>query len=443
MKVREIILKNFNVISIVSFGGKTFGKTPTPTFVLFIKKKEENPSKSEITKDSVEAIFKNEKLEDWEDKHIYNTYLETIGVKEEDYSIFKKRVASFDQLKSISYFKPYIDTFNKDTNIINLKESKRFKSLSLNEQDSLLLSKFYDQYICLEKEKIYYYALTYKQDILLINSPKDTDMQKKFLGYFFVNRNKKDILVETEGLLSDAKNRYNDKKMSWVVKEAFCGRYTPCDELDEYVSNTKLSSLLNFTREKFYKTIILSQTESLKSKYPSIRLDNEEIFTLFIGDRVLNKELVENGKVPVYSANVRQIFGYIDKQNVIDFKTPSILWGIDGDWIINFIPAGTVFYPTDHCGVLRIKTKIINPYYVSMALNIIGESYHFSRSNRASIDRVKDVEIPIPPKKIQDKIAKECESIDSEYNSSRMTMEEYRNKIKKVFMDLQIFEICK
>ena len=197
------------------------------------------------------------------------------------------------------------------------------------------------------------------------------------------------------------------------------------------------------TREKFYKTIILSQTESLKSKYPSIRLDNEEIFTLFIGDRVLNKELVENGKVPVYSANVRQIFGYIDKQNVIDFKTPSILWGIDGDWIINFIPAGTVFYPTDHCGVLRIKTKIINPYYVSMALNIIGESYHFSRSNRASIDRVKDVEIPIPPKKIQDKIAKECESIDSEYNSSRMTMEEYRNKIKKVFMDLQIFEICK
>lgn len=443
MKVREIILKNFNVISIVSFGGKTFGKTPTPTFVLFIKKKEENPSKSEITKDSVEAIFKNEELEDWEDKHIYNTYLETIGVKEEDYSIFKKRVASFDKLKSISFFKPYIDAFNKDTNIINLKESKRFKSLSLNEQESLLLSKFYDQYICLEKEKIYYYALTYKQNILLINSPKDTDMQKKFLGYIFVNRNKKDILVETEGLLSDAKNRYNNKKMSWVVKEAFCGRYTPCDELDEYVSYTKLSSLLNFTREKFYKTIILSQTESLKSKYPSIRLDNEEVFTLFIGDRVLNKELVENGKVPVYSANVRQIFGYIDKQNMTDFKSPSILWGIDGDWIINYIPAGTEFYPTDHCGVLRIKTKTINPYYVSMALNIVGESYHFSRSNRASIDRVKDVEIPIPLKKIQDRIAKECESIDSEYNSSRMTMEEYRNKIKKIFMDFQIFEICK
>jgi restriction endonuclease S subunit len=264
-------------------------------------------------------------------------------------------------------------------------------------------------------------------------------MQKRFLGYIFVNRNKKDILVETEGLLSDVENRCNNKKMSWIVKEAFSGRYNPCDELKEYTSFTKLSSLLNFSREKFYKTISLSLAETLNSKYPSIRLSNEEIFTLFIGDRILKEELVENGDVPVYSANVRKIFGYIDKQNVTDFKIPSILWGIDGEWIINYIPAGTVFYPTDHCGVLRIKTNELNPYYVSMAVNIVGESYHFSRSNRASIDRVKDIEIPIPPKKIQDEIAKECASIDSEYNSSRMTMEEYRYRIKKSFTDYQIF----
>ena len=78
-----------------------------------------------------------------------------------------------------------------------------------------------------------------------------------------------------------------------------------------------------------------------------------------------------------------------------------------------------------------------------MALNIVGETHYFSRSNRASIDRVKGVEIPIPPRKIQDEIAQKCASIDSEYNSSRMTMEEYRYRIKKIFLGFQIFVECK
>ena len=60
MKVREIILKNFNVICIASFWGKTFGKTPTPTFVMFLEKQDTMPQKSDLIHDSVDAIFGNE-----------------------------------------------------------------------------------------------------------------------------------------------------------------------------------------------------------------------------------------------------------------------------------------------------------------------------------------------------------------------------------------------
>ena len=66
-------------------------------------------------------------------------------------------------------------------------------------------------------------------------------------------------------------------------------------------------------------------------------------------------------------------------------------------------------------------------------MNIIGKANHFSRSYRASIERVKGLELPIPPSKVQNKIAKECSLVDTEYKSSRMSMEEYRKKIEEVF----------
>lgn len=62
---------------------------------------------------------------------------------------------------------------------------------------------------------------------------------------------------------------------------------------------------------------------------------------------MLNKELVYDGTIPVYSANVNEPFGYIDKLLITDFSLPSVLWGIDGDWMTRYMPDNTAFYPTD------------------------------------------------------------------------------------------------
>lgn len=62
-----------------------------------------------------------------------------------------------------------------------------------------------------------------------------------------------------------------------------------------------------------------------------------------------------------------------------------MIWGIDGDWMVNIIPAGVPFYPTDHCGVLRIKTEKILPEYMMYALQAEGEYERFSRNNRAYV----------------------------------------------------------
>lgn len=70
-----------------------------------------------------------------------------------------------------------------------------------------------------------------------------------------------------------------------------------------------------------------------------MKLSNLDIFEISIGRRVLNTEASPEYTTPVYSANVFEPFGMIDKLLTTDFSKDSVIWGIDGDWMVNTIPA--------------------------------------------------------------------------------------------------------
>ncbi|WP_104748927.1 hypothetical protein [Helicobacter cetorum] len=68
--------------------------------------------------------------------------------------------------------------------------------------------------------------------------------------------------------------------------------------------------------------------------------------------------------------------------------------------MVNVMRANCSFYPTDHCGYLRVKKAVIEPFYLAYVLEIAGHELCFSRVLRASIDRVKKYYNPTPtPKK--------------------------------------------
>ena len=67
--------------------------------------------------------------------------------------------------------------------------------------------------------------------------------------------------------------------------------------------------------------------------------------------------------------------------------------------MVNIIPAGNPFYPTDHCGVLRVKTDDILPKYLAIALEVEGAFEKFSRHNRASTQRIMALTIQVPEDK--------------------------------------------
>lgn len=147
-----------------------------------------------------------------------------------------------------------------------------------------------------------------------------------------------------------------------------------------------------------------------------------------IGRRVLTKQLSSSGEYPVYSANVFSPFGYMESSILSEFSRPSVLWGIDGDWMVNYMPQNIKFNPTDHCGVLQVLSDDFNPHYVALCLKEIGQELGFNRSYRASIDRIEAISIPVVPINLQNEVMNQIESLANEINSLKATLIELDNE---------------
>lgn len=166
-----------------------------------------------------------------------------------------------------------------------------------------------------------------------------------------------------------------------------------------------------------------------------LRLDNEQVFNLSIGRRVLKSELKKDGAYEVFSANVFEPFGRTDSSLLSDFSKPSVLWGIDGDWMVNYLQADRPFYPTDHCGVIKVLDEnVILPKYLVYPLLKAGEHERFSRANRASTERIKALTIRVPSINIQKETVSKVIEIENEINTLKQKMKECKFQ-KQVILD--------
>ena len=154
-----------------------------------------------------------------------------------------------------------------------------------------------------------------------------------------------------------------------------------------------------------------------------------------IGKRVLSKDIEDkpsDGATIVYSANVFEPFGYIKREFIKDFSMDSVLWGIDGDWMVNYIAKNKPFYPTDHCGVLRVKTDKIHPIYLKFALEQEGIEKRFSRSNRASTERIKALTIKAPSITEQKNFVEKLEKFELQINKAQKIIDSAKVKKEEI-----------
>lgn len=455
---REQILQNFLIRAIVQFGSKTFGETGTNTVVLFLEKYNEPPKQKDMIYDSVSSILSGMVLEDWKDKEIFESYVAKIDVSEDDYTVFSKQDLSFDKIKNIEYLNMYLEAFKTDSATIKYQNSKTFKKLSTSEQARLLTIKFYEYAKQQEFEKLLYFALTYTQQTVIITAPTDNAKQKEFLGYDWSNRKGNEgIQITTPGgkMYCDT-NRRAEGTLSSAVRQSFLNEYpTFTEENKPYVGIVATTDMLDFSRSSFNKSMRTSVKikKRLVSKYPLSKLgmkckvliggtpsrEKYEYFTgsnLWVSIAEMQGQVITDTKEKITDEAIAHSNVKLIPQGttLLSFKLSIGKTAIAGiDLYTNEAIAGLI--PLD-------KTELLDLYLFHLFnsrlidLQDVGDKA-FGKSLNSTYLK-EEVYIPVPPIPVQEEIIRACQAIDNEYNSTRMSIEEYREKIEKLFEELGV-----
>lgn len=171
------------------------------------------------------------------------------------------------------------------------------------------------------------------------------------------------------------------------------------------------------------------------NKTKTVSLGDANIFKIHpLGKRHYKSQLNSEGKYPVFSANVQEPMGYIDKlpDDQKNFNREFFIWGIDGNFDWNLMPAGSPFIATDHCGRMQILNKDIDSQYALYTLRAKGPEMGFTRVYRANNKNILNVEIDIPIDSQGNFDLREQQRIALKYHKVNIISKQVRLKLEEI-----------
>lgn len=468
IRAREILLQYFDIVAIAEFGSGTFGKTGTNTVTLFLRRKPTQPDTAEHYRERMEEWFKGcatskRKQVIYKDGHLIEQYCAHINVPLADYQSLLRGEAE-GSWKPQEHFQPYNNVFEKSTELKNLKKTKRFKALSKAEQTAEMAKRYLGYVQTIERDKLYHFCLASDQtnQVLIIRSPSGTKEIKQFLGYEWSSAKGGEgikLLEDASGkhltTLYDGPDhansmrftRANPAKLNSHIAANFDGTLGAIPaELSEVANPARLVDMLDFTRDVFEKQLSLVPKGSLFPK--SSRFTSNKLVNL--------ASLLRRGKATKYGKSSVQVIksGQARGHFEFDFKEKHYAqsgFKLDerqlkpGDLLINSTGKGTAgrvtyfdlpgtFVVDSHVTIFRTNEKL-HPKFGLYSLDRIGfktlESLAHGSSGQIelSLDTIGQIEIPLPPIKIQNEVVSECEKIDAAVSSAG-------NAIAKAWADM-------
>ncbi|EAJ0478848.1 restriction endonuclease [Campylobacter coli] len=452
---REILFQNFDFIAIVELGNQTFGATGTNTIILFLRKKETFKQENHLISQDYSLIKERIEAENLKDNEsFYQNYLSAYC----DFRKFDKELYSNflngnldSKLAELEAFKDYCNAFRQTSDYKKLKESKIYKE-SKDKQD--LEDKAFLAYAqAIEKDKLLYFCLSLNQEVLIIKSPSDIKEQKKFLGYEWSNRKGDEGLKELHNPylspLFERGNPQNETKLNTLIYKSFLNTLDVIpQELQIYATKARLVDMMDFEKVEFNKAISLNPSNSTQSemsnpfansKYELVRLGDIIIDNL--KSKIKVKEAKENitGKYPFFTSGTN-IYRY--DEYLIEGK--NIFLSTGGNAIVQFYN-GKSSYSTDTYALKSNNENYIDTYFLYILLkqleNFIN-CFLFKGSGLKHLQKteLKSLKIPLPPLEIQKQIVAECEKVEEQYNTIRMSVEEYQNLIKAILQKCGIID---
>ncbi|HED6219864.1 TPA: N-6 DNA methylase [Campylobacter coli] len=479
---REILFQNFDFIAIVELGNQTFGATGTNTIILFLRKKETFKQENHLISQDYSLIKERIEAENLKDsENFYQNYLSAYC----DFRKFDKELYSNflngnldSKLAELEAFKDYCNAFRQTSDYKRLKESKIYKE-SKDKQD--LEDKAFLAYAqAIEKDKLLYFSLSLNQEVLIIKSPSDIKEQKKFLGYEWSNRKGDEGLKELhEPYLSplfERGNPQNETKLNTLICKAFLKTLSDIPkDLQGYASKARLIDMMDFEKVEFNKAISLNPSNSTQSEMSNPFI-NSKFELVRLKDFVLDIQTAkrpsggvgkyENGALSLGGEHIDNKSGYIKLDNPkyvpIEFYESFALQdkGIVKQFDILICKDGAL---TGKIAMVRNefirKSAMINEHiFLLRCDNIAKQKYLFyilhsysgqqalkskiTGSAQGGINKtnLESILIPNADFEIQKQIVAECEKVEEQYNTIRMSVEEYQNLIKAILQKCGIID---
>ncbi|EAK7452115.1 restriction endonuclease, partial [Campylobacter coli] len=474
--------QNFDFIAIVELGNQTFGATGTNTIILFLRKKETFKQENHLISQDYSLIKERIEAENLKDnENFYQNYLSAYC----DFRKFDKELYSNflngnldSKLAELEAFKDYRNAFRQTSDYKKLKESKIYKE-SKDKQD--LEDKAFLAYTqAIEKDKLLYFCLSLNQEVLIIKSPSDIKEQKKFLGYEWSNRKGDEGLKELhEPYLSplfERGNPQNETKLNTLICKAFLKTLSDIPkDLQGYASKARLIDMMDFEKVEFNKAISLNPSNSTQSEMSNPFI-NSKFELVRLKDFVLDIQTAkrpsggvgkyENGALSLGGEHIDNKSGYIKLDNPkyvpIEFYESFALQdkGIVKQFDILICKDGAL---TGKIAMVRNefirKSAMINEHiFLLRCDNIAKQKYLFyilhsysgqqalkskiTGSAQGGINKtnLESILIPNADFEIQKQIVAECEKVEEQYNTIRMSVEEYQNLIKAILQKCGIID---
>jgi type I restriction enzyme M protein len=438
-KAREIILRYFDIIAITKMGSHTFMATTTRTVILFLRRRNN---------------YDNMRIEELVDRFF-------ISLKDVTINGIEKPVLKYiNHVWGTIKLSDYITLIGGEPNeeIIAHETYKEYlKKYNIKNKES-----FFNIILDIEKDKLFYFILTYSQKIILVQTGEEIDAEKRFLGYEFsyrhgnegihpIQRNK---TIDKCTYLFDSDYYDNPNKVSTYIYHAFKNDFTLpiAEELRKNLARINLVDVLQFGGTTFEKIISLNIKEEPKidSKWNAVKLNEFAEIIRGVTYSKYDQTIEEGNNIILTSDNITldgklKINKKIYLRNDLNIPIEKVLKKNDificfssgskkhlGK--VAFIDVDTNYYAGGFMGIIRITSNKAYAKYIYYLLNSlfrdtirnIGSGSNIS--NLSSI--ITEIKIPIPPNGMQKKIINEIANLEEK--AKTIVVNNIEDEIQKI-----------
>jgi type I restriction enzyme M protein len=422
-KAREILLRDFDILSIVSLGSGTFMATGTNTVVLFMKKRDKYFARNmeasvgrffstmlDVSLNGIEQVFSKWSSEVW-------------WVRFEDY----KTLCAWTPNEAVQYSEMY---------------QEYSKNLKVSKNENLV-----DAIIAIEKEKIVYFVLTYNQQLVLVKS-WEKQIEKEFLWYEFSNRKWSEgihpiqwgKLIDECTKLFDPAVLNNPEKVSTYIYDAFIGRHDRVihEALKPHVLRTRLVDLITFDRVEFEKTVSTNIKKKIKleSKWKWIKVEDSIDPVMHDVVKIQKKEVKSMWTYPVISQEKDKVIWYTDLNNPINELPLIIFW--DHNKVFKYIDY-QFFVWADGVKLLKPKKEFLPKYFYFILESI---KFEWIQNYQRHYSILKNIQIPCPPLDIQQKIVEEIWLLEQKEQENNEKVKSLKKEVENLF-EISVLEWTK